>query len=91
MITLVAGIMFYTNNQLLSPAYDMILDIAFWFSLILSPLSLVVVILIPSNMKWVGYTMVFVLFVWMVVIYSRGFKRLPNKKDADKFGGIEMV
>lgn len=91
MITLASGIMFYTNNQLLSPVYDMILDITFWLSLILSPLSLVLVILIPPNMKWVGYTLVFMLFVGIVVFYSRRLKRLHDKKHADNFGDIEMV
>lgn len=91
--TSVSGIMFYTMNDLLSATYDMILYGAFWFSLILSHLSLAIVILIPQKLKWAGYTMLFVFFVAMVVFYFKGLKRLPEKekKYTDNLEDLKVV
>ncbi|KAI3518090.1 hypothetical protein L1887_06475 [Cichorium endivia] len=91
MTTSASTILFYTMNDVLSPAYDKILYGAFWVSVILSYLSLVIVILIPEELEWAGYTMLFVLFLAMAWLYLKGLKRQPDKKYTDNLEALEMV
>ncbi|KAI3724318.1 hypothetical protein L2E82_36090 [Cichorium intybus] len=86
-----SGILFYTMNDLLSPTYEMILYGFFWISMILSCLSFGIVILIPKQLEWVGYTILFVFFVVIVWLYLKGLPRLPEKKYEDNTEALEMV
>lgn len=87
-------IKFYTANDLqnamkenFSPVYNMILNSVFWFSAIMSHLSLVLVIIIPHEISWVGYAVLCPPFVVIFVLIFLGLiKVIWESARPDKVG-----
>lgn len=70
MATLTLRILFYINsrfeNECSSPIHHIILINIAWFSTLLAPLSLVLVLFIPTKLIWIGYSIVCALFLAIV-------------------------
>ena len=61
----------------------------FCFSGILAPFSLVLMLLIPHELNWIGYLLILVLFIVIFACNSLYYKVMLRKKDASKFGTVQ--
>ncbi|KAI3772910.1 hypothetical protein L6452_04105 [Arctium lappa] len=67
-----------------------ILKSVFYFSSILAPLSLVLVLLIPPKFIWIGYIVIFALFIAIVVCNFSDYIKLVYKKDGSNLGDVQI-
>ena len=61
----------------------------FCFSGILAPFSLVLMLLIPHELNWIGYLLILVLFIVIFACNILYYKVILREKDASKFGTVQ--
>ncbi|KAL8236384.1 hypothetical protein R6Q59_017465 [Mikania micrantha] len=78
-----------SNPEIESPVYYRILRSAFYFSSLLAPLSLVLVLFFPHGFDFIGYSLVFTLFLVIVACSFSNYIKFLCKKDASKFEDLQ--
>ncbi|KAL4571927.1 hypothetical protein LXL04_018695 [Taraxacum kok-saghyz] len=93
-----SGIVVYTNHKLqslmkehFSPVFEVILKTLLWFSFINTPLSLMLLLFLPHIYNWTGYVMVCALFLAVIGVKFKSFKRLLAAQRVNNLGAFEMA
>ncbi|CAH1431013.1 unnamed protein product [Lactuca virosa] len=94
--TATSGVLFYINHRLqnstmedFSLVHYMILKGVFSFFGILTPVSLVLVLIIPNKLDWIRYVIICVLLGVVAISNFRAFQKLNDMEDELNMDGLE--
>ena len=91
-----SGIVVYSLQRLMkkhfSPVFEVILETLLWFSITNTPLSLLLLLFLPHFYNWTGYVMVCALFLAVIGVNFKSFKRLLAAAQlVNNLGAFEMA